>query len=77
MRVSGVVIHYGDGTLLVQHDDHLLARLELPPARVCTGPWIRSLFLDDKTHTLAVEFEYHDQAGCLAPPAAWRVVRFL
>jgi hypothetical protein len=34
-------------------------------------------FLDDKTHTLVVEFEYHDQTRCSAPRPARRVVRFL
>jgi hypothetical protein len=33
----------------------------------CTGPRIFSLFFDDKTHTLAPEFEYQG-VGCLDPP---------
>jgi hypothetical protein len=75
LHVSGVVIHYGGGSLLVDRDDHRLATVDLATSGDCTGPWIRSLFLDDKTHTLAAEFEY-DGTGCSDPPPSWRVLRF-
>jgi hypothetical protein len=77
LQVSDVVIHYGAGSLDVARDDHFLARLDLEPTGECTKAlWIRSLFLDDKTHTVAAEFEYDDEMGCSDRPAGWRVLRF-
>jgi hypothetical protein len=75
-HVSDVVIHFGGGTLLVDRDDCRLVTLDLPVSGACTKPWISALFLHDKTHTLAVAFEYHDQPGCSHRPLAWRVVRY-
>ncbi len=58
LRAGGVVIRYGAGTLLVDRGDHRLARLGTcrRPAFVPARGSARALFLDEKTHTLAVEF---------------------
>jgi hypothetical protein len=75
LRVSDIAIHYGASTLIVDRDDHRLATVDLPTTVDCTGPRIVSLFFDDKTHTLAAEFEYQG-VGCLDSPPGWRVLRF-
>jgi hypothetical protein len=76
LEAGGVVIHYRGGSFLVDRDHHRLATLDLATKAYCTEPlWIRSLFLDAGTHTLAVEFEYH-RAGCSDPPPGWRVLRY-
>jgi hypothetical protein len=76
LHVSDVVIHFSGGTLLVDRDDRRLVTLDLPVTGACTKPWISALFLHEKTHTLAVAFEYHDQPGCSHRPPSWRVVRY-
>jgi hypothetical protein len=73
LEVGAVVIHYRGGSLLVVRDDHLLARFDPPTTDDCAEPWIRELFLDEKTHTLAAEFQYRD---CSDPPPSWKVLRF-
>jgi hypothetical protein len=85
LHVSGVVIHYVGEGLLVDRDEtisspegpghHRLATLELPTSEICPKAQIRSLFLDDKTHTLAAELQF-EGVDCTDPPPRWWVLRY-
>jgi hypothetical protein len=76
LEVSDLVISYR-GDFVVDRGGHRLATLALEPTGACEKSlWIRSLFFDDRTHTVAAEFEYNDEAGCSDPPPGWRVLRF-
>jgi hypothetical protein len=76
LEVGDIVINYR-GDFSIDRGGYRLATLDLEPTGDCKQPlWIRSMFFDDKTHTLAVEFEYHNDAGCPDPHPVWRVLRF-
>jgi hypothetical protein len=76
LHAGDVVLRYGDSTFFIDRGDQRLATLELQRVGACGAPWIRSLFLDEKTRTVVLEYEYRDRVGCIAPPGAWRVLRF-
>jgi hypothetical protein len=73
---DGVLVHYGAGDFVLERDGRLVARLALPSRRGCSGPWLRSLFVHEKTHTLLIEFEYHSHVDCVPPPPAWQLLRY-
>jgi hypothetical protein len=74
LEASGVVIRYeARGTLSVDRNGSRVAMYDVPTTGECAEPLIRELFLDEKTHTLAAEFQYRE---CSDPPGAWSVLRF-
>ena len=76
LTAGDLVIRHVARTLSLERDGNQIAKLDLPSAGSCTEPWIRSVFLDEKTHTLLVELAYRERGRCAPPAPAWRIVRF-